>query len=93
MATASSRAERYPDMRESARFLDLADQILERFRPHVPVTYGDHPACREQMRRARMKSVAVVFHLHDFGYDDRNDRMSFANSAKQTGENRKPGLL
>ena len=31
--TASSRAERSPDMQESARFLDLADQVLEWCRP------------------------------------------------------------
>ena len=62
--TASSRAERSPDMQESARFLDLADQVLERFRPHVLLTYGGHPACLELMRGARMKSVAVVFLLH-----------------------------
>ena len=31
--TASSRVERSPDMQESARFLDLADPVLERFRP------------------------------------------------------------
>jgi UDP-N-acetylglucosamine:LPS N-acetylglucosamine transferase len=50
-------------MQESARFLGLADQVLERFRPHVLLTYGGHPACLGLMRRARMKSVAVVFHL------------------------------
>jgi hypothetical protein len=52
MPTASSRAERSPDMRDSACFLDLADQVLERFRPHVLLTYGGHPACLELMRRA-----------------------------------------
>jgi hypothetical protein len=52
-------------MRESARFLGLADQVLDRFRPHVLLTYGGHPACLELMRRARLKSVAVVFHLHN----------------------------
>jgi hypothetical protein len=69
--TASSRAERSPDMQESARFLDLADQVLERFRPHVLLTYGGHPACLELLRGARMRSVAVVFHLHNSGYKDR----------------------
>jgi hypothetical protein len=62
--TASSRAERSPDMQESARFLDLADQVLERFRPHVLLTYGGHPACLELMRGTRMKSIAVVFLPH-----------------------------
>jgi hypothetical protein len=63
--TASSRAERSPDMQESARFLDLADQVLERFRPHVLLTYGGHPVCLELTRGTRMKSVAVVFLLHN----------------------------
>jgi glycosyltransferase involved in cell wall biosynthesis len=71
MPTASSRAERSPDMRESACFLNLADQVLDRFRPDILLTYGGHPACLELMRRARMRSVAVVFHLHNFGYGDR----------------------
>ena len=43
MPTASSRAERSPDLRESACFLDLADQVLERFRPHVLLTYAVIP--------------------------------------------------
>ena len=78
MPTASSRAERSPDMRESACFLNLADQVLERFRPDILLTYGGHPACLELMRRARMRSVAVVFHLHNFGY---NDRRAFADAS------------
>jgi hypothetical protein len=78
MPTASSRAGRSPDMRESASFLDLADQVLERFRPHVLLTYGGHPACLELMRRARLRKIAVVFHLHNFGY---NDRRAFADAS------------
>jgi hypothetical protein len=65
MPTASSRAECSPDMRESALSLDLADQVLERFRPHLMLTYGCHPTCLELMRRARTRSVAVAFHLHN----------------------------
>jgi hypothetical protein len=82
MPTASSRAERSPNMQESERFLDLADQVLDRFRPHVLLTCGGHPACLELMRRARMKSVAVVFHLHNFGY---YDVRAFAYAAKPAG--------
>src|SRR3954469_5632473 len=47
-----------------APLLDLADQVLERFRPHVLLTYGGHPACLELIRGTRRKSVAVVFLLH-----------------------------
>ena len=75
LPTASSRAERSPDGSEGAVFLDLADQVLERFRPDVLLTYGGHPASIELMRRARAKGIAVVFHLHNFGY---NDRRAFA---------------
>ena len=75
MPTASSRAERSPDPRESAIFLDLAEQVFDRFRPDVLLTYGGHPASLELMRRARQQGIAVVFHLHNFGY---NDRRAFA---------------
>ena len=72
MPTASSRAERSPDPRESAIFLDLAEQVFDRFRPDVLLTYGGHPASLELMRRARQRGIAVVFHLHNFGYHDRS---------------------
>ena len=75
MPTSSSRAERSPDPRESAIFVDLAEQVFDRFRPDVLLTYGGHPASLELMRRARQRGVAVVFHLHNFGY---NDRRAFA---------------
>ena len=75
LPTAFSRAERAPSPREAAIFLDLAEQVLERFRPEILLTYGGHPACLELLRRARAKGVAVVFHLHNFGY---NDRRGFA---------------
>jgi glycosyltransferase involved in cell wall biosynthesis len=71
LPTAFSRAERAPSAREAAIFLDLAEQVLERFRPQILLTYGGHAACLELMRRARAKGVAVVFHLHNFGYGDR----------------------
>ena len=71
LPTAYSRPERAPNNRESALFLDLADQVLDRFRPEILLTYGGHPAGRELMRRARAKGAAVVFHLQNFGYNDR----------------------
>jgi glycosyltransferase involved in cell wall biosynthesis len=71
MPTAFSRAERAPSQREGAIFLDLADQVFDRFRPEVLLTYGGHPAGLELMRRARARRIAVVFHLHNFGYGDR----------------------
>jgi glycosyltransferase involved in cell wall biosynthesis len=71
MPTAFSRAERAPSQREGAIFLDLADQVLDRFGPEILLTYGGHPAGLELMRRAKARGIAVVFHLHNFGYGDR----------------------
>ncbi len=83
MPTASSRAERSPDAREAAIFLELAAQAFDRFRPDVLLTYGGHPASLELMGQARQRGVAVVFHLHNFGHsepkgsDSKNDRRAF----------------
>jgi hypothetical protein len=49
----------------------LLYQVLDRFRPHVLLTYGGHPASLELMRRARARGIAVIFHLHNFGYTDK----------------------
>jgi hypothetical protein len=73
--TASSRVEPASDPREAAIFPELAEQVFDRFRPDVLLTYGGHPASLELMRRARMRGIAVVFHLHNFG---NNDRRAFA---------------
>lgn len=69
--TASSRADRAPDRAEAGAWLDLADRALARFRPDAVLTYGGHPAGLELMRRARRAGIAVVFHLHNFAYQDR----------------------
>jgi glycosyltransferase involved in cell wall biosynthesis len=78
LPTASSRADRAPNAAESRAFLDLADQVLARFRPQVVLTYGGHPANLALMARARRRGAAVVFHLHNFAYDD---RAAFADAA------------
>jgi glycosyltransferase involved in cell wall biosynthesis len=69
LPTGSSRPERSPNPREAAIFLDLIEQVFERFKPQVLLTYGGHPVCLEMMRRARARGIAVVFHLHNFGYN------------------------
>jgi glycosyltransferase involved in cell wall biosynthesis len=71
LPTASSRPDRAPDPREGAVFLDLARQVLERFRPDLLLTYGGHRVSLELMRQARGSGTPVVFHLHNFGYGDR----------------------
>jgi glycosyltransferase involved in cell wall biosynthesis len=78
MPTASSRAEHAPGPHEDEAFLDLAGQVLRRFRPDVVLTYGGHRVSLELMRRARAGGTPVVFHLHNFGY---NDRRGFADAA------------
>jgi hypothetical protein len=70
LPTHSSRPERSPNPREAAIFLDLVQQVFHRFRPQVLLTYGGHPVCMEMMRRARARGIGVVFHLHNFGYND-----------------------
>ena len=71
MPTSSSRADRAPDRDEGGRWLDLGEQVLDRFNPHVVLTYGGHPASLELLRRARKRGIATVFHLHNFAYTDR----------------------
>jgi glycosyltransferase involved in cell wall biosynthesis len=78
LPTASSRADRAPSVEESRAFLDLAEQALDRFRPQVLLTYGGHPANLELMARARRRKIAVVFHLHNFGYPNAS---AFANAS------------
>jgi glycosyltransferase involved in cell wall biosynthesis len=69
--TDHSRADRAPSPREAGMFVDVADQVLARLRPDVLPTYGGQSACLELMHRAHARGIAVVFHLHNFGYNDR----------------------
>jgi glycosyltransferase involved in cell wall biosynthesis len=71
LPTSFSRAERAPNPREGPMYVDLAEQVLDRFRPEILLTYGGHPVSRTLMLKARAKGTAVVFHLHNFGYNDR----------------------
>ncbi|AGA28661.1 glycosyltransferase family 4 protein [Singulisphaera acidiphila] len=72
MPTASSRSFKAPSATEAAAFLDLADQVFERFRPQVMLTYGGPPIGRELIVRARRRGIAVVFHLRNFQYSSRS---------------------
>jgi glycosyltransferase involved in cell wall biosynthesis len=71
LPTAYSRADRAPSPREGVIFLDLVEQVLERFRPEVVLTYGGNPVSLELIRLARARGIPVVFHLHNFAYNDR----------------------
>ena len=44
MPTVSGRAEPSPDPHEAAIFLELAEQVFDRFKPDVLLTHGGHPA-------------------------------------------------
>lgn len=70
LPTASSRPDRALSPIESRQLLDLADQVVRRFRPDVLLTYGGHPTNQSLMARARGRGVPVVFHLHNFAYTD-----------------------
>jgi glycosyltransferase involved in cell wall biosynthesis len=67
----SSLAQKSPTLDEANCYLALTEQAFDRFRPQVLLTYGGHPADLELMRRAKLRGIAVVFHLHNFAYDDR----------------------
>ena len=61
MPTAFSRAERSPDMQESAHFADLAEQVLERFRPRCAADLpwssrlpGADATGSDELRRGRL---------------------------------------
>jgi len=71
MPTSSSRSDQAPAREESAAWLDLAAQVLDRFRPHILLTYGGHPVVPILMRWARGRGIPAVFHLHNFAYPDR----------------------
>jgi glycosyltransferase involved in cell wall biosynthesis len=71
--TISQRAtHRYghPDQDENADFLALTEEVFNRFRPDVLVTYGGDELTFEILRRARRRGIATVFTLHNFGYPE-----------------------
>jgi glycosyltransferase involved in cell wall biosynthesis len=71
LPTSSSHPPHAPSPDEARAFFDLAMQAIDRFRPDLILTYGGHPASLELMAQARRRRIAVVFHLHNFGYPDR----------------------
>ncbi len=71
LPTSSSRADKAPNPRDGTLYIDMATTVLDRFRPEILLTYGGHPVSRSLMLKARARGTAVVFHLHNFGYNDR----------------------
>ena len=70
LPTPAAVPNRAPQPARGVVFLDLAEQVLERFRPDVLLTYGGNPVCLELMPGSGER-VPVVFHLHNFCYSDR----------------------
>ena len=60
LPTSSSRADKAPNPREGAMYIDLATTVLDRFRPAILLTYGGHPVSRSLMLQARAKGTAVA---------------------------------
>lgn len=73
LPTASSGPTGPPTPEEEVGYLDLADHLMDRLRPHILLTFGGQGANRELMARARRRGIAVCFHLHNFSYHDRRD--------------------
>ena len=66
MPTTSSSAELSPDRREAEVFLEMVDQVLDRFRPDVLLTYGGHPANLELIRQSDGGELPSSSILHNF---------------------------
>jgi glycosyltransferase involved in cell wall biosynthesis len=50
-------------------FLALLEQVLEKFRPDVVLTYGGYWLAPEVIARAKRRGARVVFVLYNFAYD------------------------
>ncbi len=64
--TAGSHAQ--PDEDETAEFLRLFDDVVDRFRPDVLIGYGGSRIALETFARARRLGTSTVFPLHNFHY-------------------------
>ena len=71
LPTNHSRADKAPSPREARIFLDLAEQVLDRFRPECAVDIRRTPGLSRADAPGAARGIAVVFHLHNFGYNDR----------------------
>jgi glycosyltransferase involved in cell wall biosynthesis len=57
-----------PSVDEEAAFVPLVEQVCEKFRPDLLLTYGGHRLARRVMNEARRRGIKVVFALHNFEY-------------------------
>jgi glycosyltransferase involved in cell wall biosynthesis len=64
----TTRRSRSTDPEETRDLLGLFETTVDRFRPHVLMTYGGDSITKEILVRARRRGIAVVFALHNFSY-------------------------
>ena len=53
---------------EGVCFLALYEQVLERYRPELVLTYGGDWVAEQIIAQAKRRSIPVVFALHNFAY-------------------------
>ena len=53
---------------EGVCFLALYEQVLERYRPDLVLTYGGDWVAEQIIAQAKRRSIPVVFALHNFAY-------------------------
>ena len=63
-------AARVPSAEETAGFLAVLVEAMQRFRPEIVLTYGGDPASRGVVQVAKQAGAKVVFWLHNFAYSD-----------------------
>ena len=56
---------------EADQLLFLLDEVLDRFKPDVLLSYGGHVTVQEMLQRARRRGIATVMALHNFGCEHR----------------------
>jgi glycosyltransferase involved in cell wall biosynthesis len=59
-----------PTVGEGEPFLEVFEQILDRFRPDLVLTFGGHWLAQGVVARAKRRGLPVVFGLHNFAYHD-----------------------
>lgn len=56
------------DGRLDSCYPKYGQQIIDRFQPHVILTYGGHPENEQLLREAKRRRIPVIFMIHNFHY-------------------------
>jgi glycosyltransferase involved in cell wall biosynthesis len=62
--------ERKPDRRESARYVELFEDLLRVFAPDQLIACNGHPMILEAMARAHRRGITTAFAVRGYGYYD-----------------------